>query len=164
MYSQPCRPGPGYYLSSSRWIHSAHCTVSPADLVPSTTCLPAGGFIEYIVIGYSQPCRPGPVYYLSSSRWIHSVHSVQSALQTWSWLLPVFQCLTLNLFICQRKIKIVLKKQTTFKKCANASCRKCAKVWRQNPRNFKIIQPSHGTNGLARNWKKHPTRPPCGLE
>ena len=60
-------------------------------------------------------------------------------------------CLTLNLFICQRKIKIVLKKQTTFKKCANASCRKCAKVWRQNPRNFKIIQPSHGTNGLARN-------------
>ena len=35
----------------------------------------------------------------------------------------------------------------TFKTCTNAGCRKCAKSWRQNPRNFKkTIQPSHGVN------------------
>ena len=61
----------------------------------------------------------------------------------------IFSCLTLNTFICQRKIQIVLKKLTTFKKCANAGCRKCAKSWRQDPWNFKTIQPSHGVNGLA---------------
>ena len=37
-------------------------------------------------------------------------------------------CLTLNTFICERKIQIMLKKRTTFKKCANVGMGKCTKV------------------------------------
>ena len=44
-------------------------------------------------------------------------------------LLPL-SCLTFNTFICQRKIHIVIKKKTTFEKCANVGRGKCAKSWR----------------------------------
>ena len=45
-------------------------------------------------------------------------------------------CLTLNTFICQRKVQIKFKK-TTFKKCANVGRGKCAKSWRQNPQQIQ---------------------------
>ena len=49
---------------------------------------------------------------------------------------PPKYCLTLNTFICQRKVQIKFKK-TTFKKCANVGRGKCAKSWRQNPQQIQ---------------------------
>ena len=53
---------------------------------------------------------------------------MQSKIQTFG------SCLTLN--TCQRKNQIMLKKNTTSKKCANVGGGKCAKSCRQNPLNI----------------------------
>ena len=75
--------------------------------------------------------------------------------------IPAVQnCLTLNTFICQRKSQIMLKKNTTFKKCANVGRGKCAKCCLHN---LPIINNSvsQGINGLAQNCtntRSPPTR------
>ena len=61
-------------------------------------------------------------------------------------------CLTLNTFICQRKSQIMSKKKTTSKKCANVGGEMREKLVAKSTK-IKIIQLSHGVNGLAVNRK-----------
>ena len=72
-------------------------------------------------------------------------------------------CLTLNTFICQRKIQIMIKKKTTFKKCANVGRGKHTKSWWQilkNSKQFSPVTMSTDSQGIAKNT----TLPPSGLE
>ena len=66
----------------------------------------------------------------------------------------MFSCLTLNPFICQRKIKILLKKKMTFKNAPTLAAENAQKVGGKNPRKLKK---SSQVNGLAQNCKKPST-------